>query len=80
MPGKRLSLMFSLMIMVSLVLGACSPGQQAPTAASSGPQPTAVIPTPQTIIQTVEVPVALEPFPAQDPAMESFRATIRRLV
>ena len=67
MPGKRLSLMFSLMIMVSLVLGACSPGQQAPTAASSGPQPTAVIPTPQTIIQTVEVPVMAEPFPDGTP-------------
>jgi multiple sugar transport system substrate-binding protein len=59
MPRKQIYLFLSTFVIGSLILAAC--GQTAvPTTEPQAPQPT---PSPQVIIQTVEVPIESEPYP-----------------
>jgi len=60
MPKKQIHLFLSMLIMGSIILAACAPATPPPTeqAATQPPPPTA-----ETIIQTVEVPIEVEPFP-----------------
>jgi len=59
MPKKQLSLFLSLMVMGSIILTACAPATPPPTEQL----PTQPPPTAEVIIQTVEVPIEVEPFP-----------------
>lgn len=59
MSKKQISLFLSLLIIGSLILAACAPAPQ-PSTEPAAPQPS---PTAEVIIQTVEVPIEVEPFP-----------------
>lgn len=59
MPNKRISLLLSLLIVSLLVLAACAPAEEPATEPAAPP----TAPPPEIVIQTVEVPVEIEPFP-----------------
>lgn len=59
MSKKQITLFPSLFIIGSLILAACAPAPQ-PATEPAAPQPS---PTAEVIIQTVEVPIEVEPFP-----------------
>lgn len=60
MPNKQISMFLSFLIMGSLILAACAPATQPATEQAAPPPPA---PTAEVIIQTVEVPIEVEPFP-----------------
>lgn len=59
MPNKQGYWFFCMLVIGALIIAACGPAE-VPTTEPEAPQPT---PSPQIVIQTVEVPIESEPYP-----------------